>query len=81
MTYEAHTMTTADGVAPPNRVFSNKGLLPKDTQWVEVKGGNHSQFGHYGHQLFDGKASISRESQQAATRSVLIEAPTKASGS
>jgi pimeloyl-ACP methyl ester carboxylesterase len=67
-----------DGVAPPNRTLSNKGLLPKETQWVEIKGGNHSQFGYYGHQLFDGKATISRETQQIATRSALLEALTKA---
>lgn len=69
-----------DGVAPTERILSNKGLLPKDTQWVEIKGGNHSQFGHYGHQLFDGKAFISRERQQAATRSALLEALAKAAG-
>ena len=67
-----------DGVAPLDRVLANKGLLPKDTQWVEIKGGNHSQFGCYGHQLFDGGATISRETQQAATRSALLEALTKA---
>ena len=47
---------------------------PEDTQWVEIDGGNHSQFGHYGHQLFDGKATTSREAQQAATRSAILEA-------
>jgi pimeloyl-ACP methyl ester carboxylesterase len=67
-----------DGVAPANRTLSNKGLLPKDTQWVEIQGGNHSQFGHYGHQLFDGTATISRETQQTATRAALLEALTKA---
>jgi pimeloyl-ACP methyl ester carboxylesterase len=67
-----------DGVAPPNRTLSNKTLLPKDAQWVEIKGGNHSQFGHYGHQLFDGTATIRRETQQATTRSALLEALTKA---
>ena len=44
----------------------------------EIKGGNHSQFGHYGHQLFDGKATISREAQQAATRTALLEALSEA---
>ena len=63
-----------DGIEPASRMYSNRGLLPKDTQWVEIQGGNHSQFGHYGHQLFDGKAIISRETQQAATRSALLEA-------
>jgi hypothetical protein len=66
-----------DGVAPPDRTLSNRTLLPKETQWVEIKGGNHSQFGHYGHQLLDGKATISREAQQTATRSALLEALTK----
>ena len=66
-----------DGVAPPDRTLANKRLLPKDTQWVEIKGGNHSQFGYYGHQLFDGKATISRETQQSTTRSALLEALTK----
>jgi pimeloyl-ACP methyl ester carboxylesterase len=63
-----------DGVAPPDRTLANKRLLPADTQWVEIKGGNHSQFGNYGHQLLDGKADISRETQQTITRSALLEA-------
>ncbi len=69
-----------DGIAPPDRVLSNKGLLPEHTTWVEIEGGNHSQFGHYGHQLFDGEATVSREAQQAATRSALLEALVKAAG-
>ncbi len=32
---------------------------------VEIKGGNHAQFGNYGEQKGDGTASISREDQQA----------------
>ncbi len=63
-----------DGIAPRARVLANKGLLPAHTKWVEIKGGNHSQFGHYGHQLFDGTATISREAQQSVTRSALLEA-------
>jgi hypothetical protein len=61
-----------DGVAPPDRMFSNKGLRPKHTHWVEIKGGNHSHFGHHGHQLRDGRATISRHAQQAATRSAFL---------
>ena len=68
-----------DGVAPPERMLANRRLLPGQTKWVEVRGGNHSQFGHYGHQLFDGEATISREEQQAATRSVLLETLAKVS--
>ena len=62
-----------DGVAPSDRILANRGLLPAHTKWVEIKGGNHSQFGHYGRQLLDGKATISREAQQAITRAVLLE--------
>ncbi len=40
-------------------------LLPVQTQWVVIQGGNHAQFGWYGLQPGDGPASISREEQQA----------------
>lgn len=61
-----------DGVAPPDRVLANRELLPSHTKWVEIAGGNHSQFGRYGHQLFDGRATISREEQEALTRSAIL---------
>lgn len=64
---------SSDGVAPRNRVRAGSKLLPPHTNWVEIVGGNHSQFGHYGHQLLDGYATISRESQQDMTRAVLLE--------
>jgi pimeloyl-ACP methyl ester carboxylesterase len=63
-----------DGVAPPDVVLANRGLLPIHTKWVEIKGGNHSQFGRYGHQLFDGTATIIREEQEAITRSAILDA-------
>jgi dienelactone hydrolase len=63
-----------DGIAPPERVLANRGLLPKSTRWVEVAGGNHSQFGRYGHQLFDGTATTSREDQEMITRSAILDA-------
>jgi pimeloyl-ACP methyl ester carboxylesterase len=65
---------TNDGVAPPDRVQATKSLLPKQTKWIEIRGGNHSQFGHYGHQLFDGTAAITRAEQQSITRSAIIDA-------
>jgi len=63
-----------DGVAPPDRVLANRHLLPESAKFVEIKGGNHSQFGHYGTQLFDGHATVSREAQQDQTRDALIQA-------
>jgi pimeloyl-ACP methyl ester carboxylesterase len=62
-----------DGVAPAGRILANRHLLPAHTKWVEIRGGNHSQFGHYGHQLLDGKAGISREEQQAVTRAAIAD--------
>jgi hypothetical protein len=63
-----------DGVAPVERVMANRSLLPRHTKWVAIEGGNHSQFGHYGHQLFDGTPTIDREAQQAITRAALLDA-------
>ena len=63
-----------DGVAPAERVLANRRLLPARTKWVEIAGGNHSQFGRYGHQLFDGTATLPREEQEALTRSAILEA-------
>jgi predicted alpha/beta-hydrolase family hydrolase len=69
---------TLDGVALADDVLGNGGLLPETTKWVEIAGGNHSQFGHYGHQLFDGTATIGRETQQAIARAEIITALTVA---
>ncbi|MGA7615916.1 MAG: alpha/beta hydrolase [Thermoanaerobaculia bacterium] len=63
---------TNDGVAPSAKVLANRSLLPETTKWVAIEGGNHSQFGNYGHQLFDGKASISREKQQSIVGAELL---------
>lgn len=67
-----------DGIAPPERVDANRHLLPESTQWIRIEGGNHSQFGHYGHQLFDGRATIDRAAQQAVVREELLRRLTQA---
>jgi pimeloyl-ACP methyl ester carboxylesterase len=71
---------SSDGIAPPETVLANQRLLPAHTRWVEIKGGNHSQFGHYGRQLFDGTATISRVEQQKVARSALLEAINEVEG-
>ena len=58
---------TQDGVATPDKVLGAKPLLPRDTVWVPIEGGNHAQFGWYGSQEGDNPATISREEQQAQT--------------
>lgn len=64
---------TKDGVAPRAKVEAHRHLLPLATDWVLLEGANHSQFGNYGHQLQDGTASISRETQQSIARQKILE--------
>jgi hypothetical protein len=39
-------------------------LLPADTVWIAIQGGDHAQFGWYGPQSGDNPATIGREEQQ-----------------
>jgi pimeloyl-ACP methyl ester carboxylesterase len=59
------TVATHDGVAPLSASEANRRLLPASLRWEVIEGGNHSQFAYYGFQLFDGRATISREEQHA----------------
>jgi len=43
---------------------TTRALLPADTTWVVIDGGNHAQFGDYGPQPGDNKATISAADQQ-----------------
>ena len=63
-----------DGIATVEMINATRNLLPGATRWIEIPGGNHSQFGHYGRQLFDGSPTTSRERQQDTTRAALEEA-------
>jgi dienelactone hydrolase len=55
---------TLDGLATGGKIDASKALLPVDTQFVAIEGGNHGQFGWYGPQSGDNSASISREQQE-----------------
>jgi pimeloyl-ACP methyl ester carboxylesterase len=55
---------TLDGLATPVEIDASRPLLPSDTGWVAIEGGNHAQFGWYGTQAGDNAATISREAQQ-----------------
>ncbi len=44
---------------------SSASILPADTQFVVIEGGNHSQFGNYGLQPGDNPATITWQEQQA----------------
>jgi predicted alpha/beta-hydrolase family hydrolase len=60
----ASIYATLDGLATPDKIDASRRLLPADTTWVQIVGGNHAQFGWYGLQSGDNRATISREEQQ-----------------
>lgn len=63
---------TEDGIADQETIVANRNLLPAESTLIPIPGGNHSQFGYYGHQLGDGRATISRETQQNAVVAALV---------
>ena len=61
----ASISASLDGLSTPEKIDASKILLPADTAWVQIIGGNHAQFGWYGDQPGDNTATVSREEQQA----------------
>jgi dienelactone hydrolase len=61
-----------DGLSTPTKIEAAKGYLPASTEYRVIEGGNHAQFGNYGPQQGDGKASIDATSQQQQTRAALL---------
>ena len=59
------------------KIEASSTLLPADTTWIKIDGGNHAQFGDYGLQPGDGQAKISPQQQRdqvsSATVSLLIK--------
>jgi dienelactone hydrolase len=53
-----------DGLATPAKIGDSAALLPPQTRWKRIDGGNHAQFGYYGPQSGDNPARIDREDQQ-----------------
>ena len=47
-----------DGLSTPEKIDENAHLLPPDTVFVVIEGGNHAGFGGYGAQPGDGEATI-----------------------
>lgn len=64
---------TRDGVATEDEIEASRSLLPPDTQWTAIEGGNHAQFGWYGPQSGDNEATIGREEQQAQIVSATLQ--------
>lgn len=62
-----------DGVLNFTNLIESKTKLPKDTTYVEIEGGNHGQFGDYGHQKGDNDAIISQQEQLDITEESIIK--------
>jgi len=58
---------TLDGLVTQSKLDAARNLLPLDTSWVPIPGGDHGQFGDYGSQPGDNPATISPLEQQMAT--------------
>lgn len=65
---------TRDGLATRAEVEANRAKLPADTRWVWIEGGNHSQFGWYGFQPGDRRATIDAALQRATMIQAVIDA-------
>jgi hypothetical protein len=52
-----------DGLVTAAKIEAAKPLLPADTEYVTIAGGNHAWFGNYGTQEGDGEATIGHEEQ------------------
>jgi hypothetical protein len=68
---------TLDGLSTGDKIDASRPLLPANTQWVAIQGGDHAQFGWYGDQPGDNPATISRKEQQdqiVAANVALLEA-------
>jgi Lysophospholipase len=63
---------TNDGVIDWNRYEKAKQYLPKDTQYLKLKGANHAGFGSYGAQKGDQLASISNQQQQMIISQTIV---------
>lgn len=55
---------TRDGLSTSDKIDASRPLLPGDTLWIPIEGGNHAQFGDYGPQAGDKPATISAAQQQ-----------------
>ena len=62
-----------DGLTTVEDVEERKDMMPQETRYVMIEGGNHAQFGWYGSQRGDDEAQISREEQQAIVVETTVE--------
>lgn len=62
-----------DGVANIDKILNSRNLLPVNSTFIKIEGGNHAQFGNYGEQKGDNPSTISDEEQMAITSEASIK--------
>lgn len=62
-----------DGIADLNKVIDAENVMPTDSKFIEIKGGNHGGFGDYGHQKGDGESSITNKEQMIEASKYIME--------
>ncbi len=62
-----------DGLLNPVAVAKSRTILPADSNFVEIEGGNHAQFGWYGDQEGDLPAEIPQSEQMSETIMLTLE--------
>jgi dienelactone hydrolase len=62
-----------DGLATGSKIDLSRPLLPADTRFLAIQGGNHAQFGDYGVQSGDNPATVSRAEQQKQAAEATVE--------
>ncbi|MEO3941042.1 alpha/beta hydrolase [Paenarthrobacter nicotinovorans] len=70
-----------DGLSTPEKINASRELLPLDSTFVEVQGGNHAFFGSYGPQPGDGDPSVDREDAQGQISAATVAFLTELKGS
>ena len=62
-----------DQVINAKNLANSRDLLPSDTTFDEIAGGNHGQFGDYGAQKGDGQPTISADEQRKQTVTTIVK--------
>ncbi|HAA10931.1 MAG TPA: alpha/beta hydrolase [Cytophagales bacterium] len=62
-----------DALATPEEILGATELLPESTEYIELVGGNHAQFGSYGEQDEADVATITKEEQHELIQQAVID--------
>ncbi|MGM0523292.1 MAG: alpha/beta fold hydrolase [Bacillota bacterium] len=62
-----------DGILDWETYEDSKVLLPDNTTYITIEGGNHANFGSYGTQAGDGKSDVTRMSQHAEIQNIFLD--------